>query len=163
MVLILCISGDAPTQYPSKKNYCCCLFLHPYPVPSSLSVSPTNSLPLASSLEVYGTAYVCTHFVSKPGLLYLLWCYEGYTPIIQVDCLLLGYTKQFLSGFHLGISSWGEAHRSRGLYGHGEGRVDVIIVIIGNILGGAGGSWGSLGGKLSCLGGGGGGSFPCAR
>ena len=38
-------------------------------------------------------------------------------------------------------------------YGHGEGRVDFIIIIIGNILGG---SWVSLGGKLSCLGGGGG-------
>ena len=40
---------------------------------------------------------------------------------------------------------------------HGEGRVDSIIIIIGNILGGEVGSvWGGGGGgKLSCLGGGG--------
>ena len=68
-----------------------------------------------------------------------------------------------VAGFHLGISSWGggEAHGSRG---HGEGRVDFIIIIIGNILGGGGGggggSWVSLGGgggKLGQFGGGGGG------
>ena len=54
-----------------------------------------------------------------------------------------------LTGFHLGISSWGgEAH---GSHGHGKGRV-----VIGNILGGKLGQFGGGGGgggKLSCLGG----------
>ena len=52
-------------------------------------------------------------------------------------------------GFHLGISSWGGSSRIMWPYGHGEGRVDFIITISG------GGKWVSLGGKLSCLGGGG--------
>ena len=50
----------------------------------------------------------------------------------------------------------GEAHRSRG---HGEGRVDFIIIIIGNILGGGGGGGvvklGQFGGEVELFGGGG--------
>ena len=47
-----------------------------------------------------------------------------------------------VSGFHLGISSWGGSSRITAT------RVDFTIIIIGNILGG---SWVSLAGKLSCL------------
>ena len=52
-------------------------------------------------------------------------------------------------------------------HGHGEGRVDLIIIIIGIILGGklgqflgGGGSWVSFGGEVELFGGVG--DFPCA-
>ena len=58
----------------------------------------------------------------------------------DIDGLMSSYP-----GFHLGTSSWGD-------HVAGEGRVDFIIIIIGNILGGKLGQFGT-GGKLSCLGG----------
>ena len=53
---------------------------------------------------------------------------------------------QQLPGVHLGISSWGGSSRITWPYSHGEGRVDFIIMAISWV----GGSWVSLGGKLSC-------------
>ena len=50
-----------------------------------------------------------------------------------------------LSGFHLGISSWGGGGGGKLTDHDSEGRAIS--------LGGGGGSWVSLGGKLCCLGG----------